>query len=525
MALELGIQSLVSYQTGGWIFINEAGYYVHRGIVYLQGEITNGGGTVSQSIYSGMPSSILPSLLTGSADHHFTLPFDYGEAGQPVEQSLRLPMTYAATLHSDGSLSLDNPVPTYVNTTPPGYYVDFAGGSPTPVSHPRYIDPFLIAISLAGISWELPEASIDSYAPPSLASHLSVSFADIDSTIMRHDARVHLDGHVSVVTNGATELVTSVPTDCAPDGPSGFSADDTGYYGLINVEQSRIGPQVGTISPYGSSYVINFSSDPVESANAATWGQPLYLPGLTNMNPFGTMYFQTGQFGCYFQIGVHIEEGEYSGEGGTYTCPIWPSGSTSCHPESGPLSDSYTGLVSSLLANYDPLPDWFMVTYHFKPNAADGFHGCQPALDFLHPGGCVGDLSAISGSVSFDASGAYPVNALGVTQPTSAYDPGASNGGFGYVELAGYVARPTAAYTANSDPRNILLWRPGEINSITFGWNAEAGSWGGVWSVGVFPLWENPHNYFKAGDVIDLTGTGWQAPYAAIPAEIFMQVV
>jgi hypothetical protein len=182
------------------------------------------------------------------------------------------------------------------------------------------------------------------------------------------------------------------------------------------------------------------------------------------------------------------------------------------------MGGAYVGSIAACLANFNPTPDWFIVNYQFTASMNDGFLGCEPVVNFLSPGGCRATLGGISGGVTFDASGAYPVNALGVTLPTSASDPGPSHGGTGSISLSGTVARPSAAYTANSDPRNILLWRPGEINTISFSWSSLCGAYGGSWSVGIQPLWEKPHNYFKVGDTIDLTGMGWQAPYLVTTA-------
>lgn len=200
---EQELQPLTPYYDSGWEYSTNIGYYIHRGRVYVQGSVdggtyASGGQMGSGTLLTGLPSDLCPPAAT------------------PVKLLID-PNNSTEDYAPDSNLHVGPFIDATVN---PGGDVTFDGGNPV------YSDPSS-GLSLAfAFSWPLAIAVPDTYTPDSAApyvgtaANLGVSgediYADIDATILPHDARLHLGGHVKggsdiENTSGSNEICNLTP--------------------------------------------------------------------------------------------------------------------------------------------------------------------------------------------------------------------------------------------------------------------------------------------------------------------------
>lgn len=468
-----------------WGFEDALGYYVHDGFVYLDGRIFSWAGSpaVTGQIFAGLPAAIRPA-----ADRAVTLIADYSGTDWTQDLAVQLPLSYAATMHPDGTFTLNDPVPPQLNTTPSAgtyWYID--GGS---VHHARYSAPLTLTLTLGGARWRL-QTVIDSVVGTSLAGYLGADFTDIDATYAPHNERVHLGGRVSVTSDGATELLTSVPADAqaglgstdfhdtvvqGPDRPYGLTVYGPGFCGLL--EDSS----------------IKAASDPPPLSWSCPPGNPLghdYVDGTHFTIPAGFGGIPTGFYPGMQIFADHIDHGLYS-------CP----GATCRTPGGVP---TYTFDIDALVAMCDPVPPWFFLQLTYSVNlrafANDGT--CTIGGD-CGPDVPVGLSAAISASA--------PLGGLKL--------PDGSPAATGGSDASGWVAPGTPLYTGptslgflgGSYPSNQpqLVWKHGQITgSFTITPTAQVNVADVTSILQIYPLYEMRQAGLHAGDVLRLDGAGW----------------
>lgn len=552
----MGDQQLVPlapYETGGWSFTGTCGYYIHHNRVYLQGEISSGG-SVASLILTGLPPGLCPA-----ADTALTLVIDPRNSTDPATPGIVLPLTLAATITTTGDLSLDG-LPPYIDTSPPS----------TPYSHmvnvdgtiaPDFTSPLSYAIMLANLSWPIPGDPTDTAAPISLATLLSsADFADIDSTISNHGTRIHLGGHVRALVDMPAVLVAfgglsaavqagldptgeSYTTAHGPEGPVVLVLDDDGGVFLssdfvpVTPGPPAWGPPLPTATenptPPGG-LVTKLRGQPPAAVETITTTGSL-LPG-----PHGAILPHTRDV---VDDGVGL--GSISGHqevfdinNGTYECffdyvpgPTPPGTVVRARSEcpAGGSGGAATAQIADLLAHFYPLPDWFSLWVTFTafgeaPNQGCGtpfnigpefFIECGPQLtpEVAATATCDVPARIVSGTDGTVQTTTEDVFGTPLVHSAFPYvdSQGANISGLYSWLLTGFVARPGATVYPH-DP-NLLstatLWRPGEINTLGY-------ALGGLYvghveiEINLHAYWLLRRDFLKAGDVLDLTGAGWQ---------------
>jgi hypothetical protein len=527
---EIGFTTLSDTHLGsGWHSQGDFGFYVHRNAYYLQGEIYNDA-TATRTLLTGLRAPAAPA--------HVTLHADVVSVRDVATPGITVPMTFAATVGVDGSLALDA-LPPYVNAAPGPPYTHEHYSFPSWTVQPDF-DAFVYTIVLGDVPWPVGPALPDSPAFSSLAPYLDTSqFVDIDSEYAVSDSRAMLRGRVRAVIDAPSALSESLPAGMrtalspirdsyavarAPSGPAIIDLE-TPFAFVEEAIDNR--PSQGTYLPsgiFGASFagLRDLAHDRVQVTTPSI--QPFYdVPVLSGFGP---------------QAGIMLVK-YASWDNGVYYCTDGVGGSTACNQQ-GPCG-LVTIDVADLLAALYPQPQWFALWGY--PNAfgsddtgtyAQPYRiGCGSPGFFgptCGPEGYGAELNLyadVSSEIHADgASYRSPTHhqAAPVTWTTGASDYSFTDPwGSGYFDSysnAYAFAHPADSVEYTGDPLNpncMFLWRPGEINSVTFEMTGLSHVGSVEFALILQPYYEYAEHGLRAGDVLTLDGAGWQAAYTAPP--------
>lgn len=499
---ELGLQSLAAYLAPGWTSVTpSAGYYIHLNRVYLAGVIRNTG-TVGTAVFTGLPTAILPG-----SPQSLTLPVDIPD---PATPGVVPPDTVAGTISPDGTLSIV--LPPFINDNPSVLdpaLVNIGSGNPSFAFSPRldFVGPLGYTIVLGNASWPIAAEPSDGWVSQSLAPFLGSNWQDIDSTIGMHGSRVHLNGRVRAIKNGAGfrhQLVDAAL-------PAQYVAAARNYDYTV-ASGPRFNPMMH-VFPDGTLQLLD---DTLFLASLAVphplFALPQDAPGIPlNAGVYRSIFNNdfAGGFGSnqptIAGLSVHtgaVNTGTPEGgePGGGRTIHTYPADyvNTSIDPLFSSVTTNVQGFVHDAINALYPAPDWV---------------GLYVAAQGLVTGDSHFDTLDLTASAAFDF-----VDGADNPSPTSI-------GGTGLGIVDGYVRRPGGAITYPYDvhnPSRSLLWQPSDIpDTWTATFTRHTGGLDGITPptgrvglfLGLVPLWLQRRNWILAGDVIDLTGAGWQAPY------------
>lgn len=538
------------------------GYYIHKGICYLDGTIFAVAPDATQAIIDSIPEEARPNT-----DLPVTLIYTRGTTDFTRDAAVLPPSTYAATVTADGRLVLNDPVPDAFNNTPSVadfFYIDSL--SPT-VPKARYDRPPFVGIWLGGVSWPLPGVvQSDNFVWLSLAPFLGPDFEDINSTYAVHNSRVHLGGSVRCLRDGAVGLATSLPADALSglqfaDATRITRVDDSVLFGLF------VEPNAGLLvdgdtgmKPKGQSRPVGYST-PVWQPDDFVGGHLPYIYdqnfGLTDgpvqddrfLHSFGTC-----QTYGHFEL---LDPPEGPVDFGTLTCGI---GGDTCLIYSATAGTLVYDLDHYLAATI-PTADWVLLVLGFE--AFNVQHG-QVASN----SDCVGthcpdfNDTQLSTSMSFadDPTGIGAdwrcVQVDGVTTEegtdgslivspgafinipsensegahSAGYEgfiaPGADRQLYTGATFNGYGPGESAPLDENLPPilgglPGSLLWRADQIGgTFTIDWAlANLHKLDTIISaLSIVPLYETRQDGLYAGDVLSLVGAGFVGDPAIPPA-------
>lgn len=501
---------LTPYLAAGWDTPGVLGYYIHQGYVYLDGLVVSAPGFNSSEIVA-TPTILaaIPALLRPASSVAFTLHIDAQYTDETRDPALELATSYAATLDTDGNLTLDEAVPSQLNTAPDvADYYCIDPGTGTPV--PRYPRPMILGLVLGDLRWPsrgTPPA--DTYASQSFAPYLvDGDFEDVDSTYAIHGTRVHLGGSVRAVVDGAQELATFLPPDAGDGLQSDESdytqADDRGlnvyFYGAFFDGDPLIKPadepppvaywtpQLQPTRHFAGSQPYPWYQNWTSIPSTLYHGSPTldeYGYGI----PFGTEPRDTCDFGSYVCDGVDGEQTLAQG---------------------GVIGSTLTFNIGRPLAICDPAPDWFALEIYFTIEPFVNAEACAPGFPNVPA-----NLQLVSLVVG-DQDASYEFLQLADGTTVQPWDD--SGGG-----IAAWLAPASSLYTGETGmewmPGNLggpslpggLLWQAGQITGeISLTYSAYVNRMATLSAYCVMtPLWERRQIGFHAGDIIDLDGSGW----------------
>lgn len=471
--------------TGGWQSADvNPGYYVHQGYGYLDGRIFSGLGSpvVTQALLSGIPPGVAPS-----APVHITIPADPSATDWTSDAALQLPPSYAATVYPNGTVTLDNPVPSQVNVTPSVgtyYYIDSSGAH-----HPRYLNPLFLQLVLGNARWPLPGTPpADTFTTASLGSHLGSDFTDIDSAYVAHGTRVHLAGHVTAAVDGARFLLASLPPGTTGGLDPAF--DDT----------TADGGSVGVVVEKGSSQAwLNSDFFPIKPAGESrpvTWASPP-----TNTVGKNFISGQSLPGGSLLVGGLQYTN---SVDYGLYTCTFSGGRSATCRTPGGLPPVSFD--IAALLATVDPQPEWFMLLLSYQVNHIQVGNAQNPPCDVVH--------SSCSPTMPITDIGLAFTPAMSLVDVNAGTPVPPSPGNFGWLAPATplYTGPPLNPPTGGGGGAGLpnAIWKAGQLSGLTISATAAYFNQAdmGV-TVSIYPLYEMRQAGLHAGDILDLTGSGW----------------
>jgi hypothetical protein len=203
MAADQQLTSFAPYIVTGWQYGTNCGYYVHRGTVYIVGSVEAGALSSvtdfvpgSGTLLTGLPPQLCPTVATPA-------PVFLDPNNSTSEYAGDAPYL-AATIHPDGSWTLD-------------------GGNPL-----SFDGDTLLALVLSAAHWPTAAAASDTTTPHSLAPYITDGYDAGTATFAIHDARLHLSGQVTVSDphNSATMFRFPVDMPVAPYFPD-FTPDLT----------------------------------------------------------------------------------------------------------------------------------------------------------------------------------------------------------------------------------------------------------------------------------------------------------
>jgi hypothetical protein len=485
------LTDIASLADPGWNADSTCGLYVHEGYVYACGYVSNSASSTGGLLFSGIPSAFLPATDTA-----VTLRTDPGGTDDPANAALALPSTWNATIHTDGTWTIDDTIPASLNTAPPvgsWWYVD--NSFPNDGTHfAQYSFPLTVTIIIGGVRWPLPGTPpTDSFTPSSIASDL-VDFADAGSAgLAVHGTRVHLAGSVSASSDGATLILNPLPTGS----DAGLSND---LHGTI------IDGRPAYVSPNPSGALVLGSDSPIQPAGDSPplWTcSPSYRVGghvPTNRN-FITPPDALADFNGWGQLCIK-GHADY----GTYSCPL-----QSC-PQAGTADIPLSFDVADLLAMLNPVPEWFFLPMQVvwsSTTAADGTCNldgtCGPPITWVgtptFTGTTAADYTGAPVTLTPGSGGSFTCVA---TPPSSLYT---SPGGLIVNQAADPSQSPGMLWNSSQAPHTITFY--------TTGTGADVNTWDGKLTVQIVPFWEQRQDGVHAGDVLDLTDCGWEGVLAA----------
>jgi hypothetical protein len=527
--MDRALQALDPSQVGtGWALRGDAGFYIHRNRLYLQGQIYTDG--------SAPPGTTLLTGLTAPAGGatSVTLYCDPSYVHDVATPGITVPISMTATITTGGELVLDS-LPPYADTAPgaPYQHVEYHSGWATYAD----FDVFSYTLVLGDVSWMIGSALPDSPTWQPLGTYIGGDFTDIDSEYAVSDARVMVRGHVRASVDGPFQMNVF----------SGFPADaGTGLNASKDSWARATGPGGAVILDLqGSGRAFVGAMEDIDQRPA----QSSFNPGAYT-SAFGEMFAGLRNLAATRMTSA-VENPNLSGSPwpvshavaitgkvdwnyGTYTC-----GSTAC-PMPGP-GGSFTLHVADLLAAFYPEPDWFMLI------ASGNWLGLSGSNTFANvaTNGCSGsscgpnyydgnltlatDASAVFFSNQAGAGyslGAYAVSPMGWTTGAADWtfkDPWGHGSGDQFTSMYAICrARggiPAASEYAGdaSNPNDVLLWRPGEINTLTFSMGGHSNNGHLEMTLALVPFYSYAEHGLRAGDILTLDGAGWQAAYTTPP--------
>jgi hypothetical protein len=571
------LKSIAAFEAPGWAFQDDCGYYIHAGRVYLQGAINNNDGypvvpITSTTILTGLPPAIRPT-----SDQPVVLFVDVFGSNDTITPGVHQPLTpLAATVTTSGELRLDV-MPPYLNVPPPDppyRHIDATTG----LMIPDFTGGIIYTIALGNASWLLHH-EVDSYPTKSFDPYLAFyAFDDIDSTIDVHGTRVHLGGRVRVTQERPFSL--SLYGHLPEEFLAGITPDDSFFSYTIAHDSDGV-PYVLKI--YGEEKLIGIEQDSVSTPWPAPpawgvngWGDirttGYWVPsglydweGLADTGPEsseGLRWTPGAMRGQRMGGGALDGNGDVFALGVSREAVSWDHGAywvsahapnmggfhydTTC-PQAGP-SGHVTASISDLLEDFYPLPDWFAVYVIFETswqNYTTGqgddftpwmFATCGVFGTDSHAAPVSADADCILvnaldgtdtptgqslGGGDLPLSNPLAPTPFAGTWPNHGYAFG-SQGDGGSSRQEGMLARPGRASAYPYDPNRLstaLLWKPDEINDLTLRLDGETNAGTVGITLQVLPFWEQRRHWLKVGDVLDLTGAGWQSPSA--PGQIF----
>jgi hypothetical protein len=561
---DAGLAPLSPWTTGGWVWATP-GYYIHHNRVYLQGEVSNFSivsGVYTPHAVSATVLNITDPTLRPSASAHATVAVYHYMIATAGVASVG---TVGVTIGTDGAITLDS-LPASITSAPDGTlkYIGYTNAPSvgpgtflaTPV--PDFGAPVYTRIVMGNVSWPVGPAVADTWTSESLAPYLDPDgWEDVDARIGQHTSRVHLSGRIrarhNIALAGGTgglslEYVsTTLPAHYTTGIVSGACA---------SVPTSRLADKLELTIGSASIQVTNDVGweQPDSLAGSPTPGYALPMEPPGGWPPTPTTITSPGPGSVYVEDYPVVGGAGRSLFAGLTTFPTgWPGGTDgftngimdinggrTVTPHFAPFSDedtahdpmvaagqayiyrSFVGkfwpaldheVIATVLATNDPMltvnamfppPDWVAIYVNWTA-AADGtvipaninWAGDGHLVDsFNRPvsaiGGGNGWLSHSSGGTRYDGD---PFNAASVAllwKPTEL--PTA------WQVTATMTIEPAHGGTIGPPPTSFWYDQSGKV----------------IFDLIPVCFYRNERDdYILAGDTIDLTGVGWQAPYTA----------
>jgi hypothetical protein len=499
---------LAPYLGIGWIpHVAAPQAYLHKGYIYITGAIENErasgeGEAATSTIASGLPTFFRPSVA-----RKVYLPI-LPATTDACNVSLNLGLIWASTVHPDGSWTLDEALPYFLNIPPSAIEWRYEDGLLEETkSYPQYTDPLRLALALGNARWLL-DVEPDEPALKSLAADVGSEFTDAGAEYAEHGSRIHLAGGVTANGDGAIELLAATPPGTTDTLPRPFG-DFTTAISSGNPVALQVFP--GLLELSSDNPIVPVGDTPP----LAFFKRQLHGEGPKSVP--GEFVYEKTLFGGIAVCGlpecppeIHVQE----------------CGVELPHVLTIPCD------VEALLAGCLPLPPWFLVRFGMTAQlgtaigtaGARALYGfgekiecpktsklCPPLIGTLTnvPDGCPPERLATHIKISegppcYDGAGLLIPPTEGETTAHQAE---------GYLKppesLYKGVTHLSAGYGEGVD--SSLFWTPAQVTNFTVaitqeGMHEEAVLLG----VQVLPFYERRQIGLHAGDALDLTLTGWE---------------
>lgn len=514
------IPALAPFAAGGWRV--EGGYYLHKGRGYLQGVLYNPRTTapLSTTCLTRLPKLIRPASVVA-----VTLIQAFGVGADPATPGIVEPEELGAHIFPNGTMVLDS-IPPFADSVPGKGWEAFA---------PDLQEPLQYEWLLGNVSWPVGAAVADT--PPiwlPLSAFVGPDFTDVDAEYAIHDSRLHLRGHVTANFDNARQMTQGG----YPDGATPALAEGSFDFTDLHVAGKRRSAILGTFGIFIDGQTLKgdlLASRPrFQGSSPDALAMPENGPGYEGWEVgepvagFGLRAYP--DLSCF-----HPEKPFGKGHGGTV---FWPS-------VGPPIADEIDIDINAALSNWVPTPEWFKVSLVLEFRARAGVSACPLAGEYAKP-----DIFTFELVGGEDLAADWMPWGLAYTPPDAGVyawvgrypgEPGPADWGAGdYIGTwdgehgEGFGRQFTPAFKetffhrvegpilrgggglegqehgeiGEQDPNT--LWRPGELNSAgRFIFSGFVNEQEFRWTLTLTPYWLKRKDYLKAGDSVDLTGSGY----------------